>query len=47
MGNFHSTRSVGKPTKKMGGCSPKRCITNSRSTKLEETAGNGDGGGGL
>jgi len=47
MVNFHSTRSVGKPRKKMGGCSPKGCITDSRNTKLEETAGNGDSGGGL
>lgn len=37
MGNFHGTRFVGKPRKKMGGCSSEGCITDSRSTKLEET----------
>jgi hypothetical protein len=38
MGNFHSTRSVGKPRKKMEGYSPEGCITDSRSAKLEETS---------
>jgi len=37
MGNFHSTICTGTK-KQMGGCSPEGWITDSRSTKLEETS---------